>query len=556
MGSDISYDVPPFQRDYSWTEENWEELWLDILGLYDGSDSSGHYMGYLVLQSKDNKHFSIIDGQQRLTTLSILILSGLKIFQEYIAKKIDAISNDKRQLQFRSSYIGYTDPVSLVSRPKLSLNRNNNDFYQGYLVTLEKIPVRGINRSCLRLKRAFEFFKDKIDKSQFKDEKGEGLAKFIDTLVDKLFFTVIRVDDELNAFKVFETLNARGVRLSSTDLLKNYFFSLVSNFIYQQDKEFHLQKLEKDWATIVNNLGKDESFPEFLRTFWNSKNKIVRKAELFKVIKKNITTQADVFDLLAKLKYSSTVFIALQAPYEHTLWSENESKNIELLRLFNVRQPLPVLLACYEKFYEMKRTDFQKILQHIVNISFRYNVICNRNPSELENIYNTIAVSITKGEITSYDEVKSRLKLIAPSDHDFSAAFKEKILNTGSSRNKKVAKYILCEIEYRAKGVALQESSVTIEHILPENPSPDWSYISATQQELLCYRLGNMTLLEPDKNKKIGNASYQTKCTTYMTSTVSITSSIPTHHTEWNEKSIESRQAKLAKIACDIWKTD
>ena len=132
----------------------------------------------------------------------------------------------RRAEQLRASYIGYLDPVTLVSRSKLTLNRHDDSFYQNYLVPLERLPQRGLNASEQLLRRAFLWFKERI-KARTEDD-GTTVASFVDGAVDKLFFTVITVTDELNAFKVFETLNARGVRLSATDLLKNYLFSVVA----------------------------------------------------------------------------------------------------------------------------------------------------------------------------------------------------------------------------------------------------------------------------------------------------------------------------------------
>lgn len=136
---------------------------------------------------------------------------------------LDAENNVRRKEQLQNSYIGYLDPVSLVPCSKLELNRHNNRFYQTSLVPLVKLPQRGLNISGHQLRRAFNWFRERIRyRSGMTVASGRDLAEFLDRLVDKLFFTVITVIDELNAFKVLETLNARGVRLSSTDLLKNY----------------------------------------------------------------------------------------------------------------------------------------------------------------------------------------------------------------------------------------------------------------------------------------------------------------------------------------------
>ena len=139
LGNGLSYQIPLFQRDYSWQQEQWEDLWEDIDVAI--KEESTHYMGYLVIQSRDHKNFAVIDGQQRLTTLSLLVLAVLQALQELIDSGADADSNAKRQQQLRNAYIGYLDPVSLIPQSKLKLNSNNDDFYQHYLVPLARLQA-------------------------------------------------------------------------------------------------------------------------------------------------------------------------------------------------------------------------------------------------------------------------------------------------------------------------------------------------------------------------------------------------------------------------------
>ena len=110
------YKIPRFQRDYSWTLEQWEDLWTDILNTIEdpSQENDSHYMGYLVLQSTDDKTFEVIDGQQRLTTLTLIILAVIKNLQRLIDEKNEPEQNIQRINQIRQTYIGYLDPVSLV----------------------------------------------------------------------------------------------------------------------------------------------------------------------------------------------------------------------------------------------------------------------------------------------------------------------------------------------------------------------------------------------------------------------------------------------------------
>lgn len=554
LGNGLTYHVPPFQRDYSWGEDEWDDLWQDIVALFEEDGEPAHYMGYLVLQSSDNKHFDIIDGQQRLTTISVMILAGLSYLEDLIKADLDAEKNDIRKQNFQNSYIGYVDPVSLIPRSKLELNRHNNRFYQTYLVPLEKIPQRGLNASEHQLRKVFGWFKDRLKaRLGSQPDSGQNFAAFIDALVDKLFFTVITVTDELNAFKVFETLNARGVRLSATDLLKNYLFSLIST---ENIHETELRALEEQWEHIIGLLG-SESFPEFLRVFWNGYNKLVRKSDLFKTIRRQIEDRNKAFQLVRSLDRHAAIYAALRDPQD-PIWSADEKQALKQLLMFSVRQPLAMLLACHNQFFDRDRDAFTRITKAITVISFRYNVICNLQSHDQERLYNNIAVKVSDGTYNTYQQVLAALQSIYPDDRQFNAAFSEKELCTTYSRNKKIVRYILFEIERQRSGQALDFESATynIEHILPENPSEDWLWIEDAKQDRLIYRLGNMTPLETARNRDLANGSYETKREVYAQSDFQITRAIAEHYHTWDEAKIESRQKQLAKIATGIWRID
>lgn len=134
LGNGLIYQIPHFQRDYSWGEEEWEDLWIDILGTLPADGEPAHYMGYLVLQTANQRLFSVIDGQQRLTTMSLIVLAAMRILQRLNRSATSDGPNQQRLQQLRATYIGYLDPVTLTTRNKLSLNRNNDSYYRDYLV--------------------------------------------------------------------------------------------------------------------------------------------------------------------------------------------------------------------------------------------------------------------------------------------------------------------------------------------------------------------------------------------------------------------------------------
>jgi len=552
MGNGLTYRIPRFQRDYSWTQEEWEDLWLDILGAVKPGGESAHYMGYLVLQSDNEKAYDVIDGQQRLTTLALIVLAALKNLQSLIERNKDPENNKKRLEQIRQSYVGYLDPVTLVSRSKLTLNRNNDHYFQTYLVPLGHLPVRGFRASEQSLRKAFEWFDRQVAGLAAKAERDPGvaLAQFVEAMSDKLFFTVITVTDELNAYKVFETLNARGVRLSATDLLKNYLFSVLHS---DGRHEREMLSLENRWEKMVDRLG-SESFPDFLRVHWNSRHSFVRQTELFKTIRAKLQTRDAAFKLIREMEEDMDAYMALTQP-QASDWASDQKQHAADLRMYGVRQPLSLLLAARRSLADQ---DFGTILRACVTISFRYNVIGGQLTHEQERVYNDVAEGISLLELNTIQGILNALASVYPSDEVFKAAFAEKSLRATQSRNKRVLRHILCSLEQRLTGAALDvdSDSFNLEHILPENPEAGWEAFSEQELEPLTHRLGNITLLATSANKELGNAPYSVKRAAYADSQLGITKKIAEDNADWTPERLAARQKWMARQAAAIWRID
>lgn len=552
LGNGLTYCIPRFQRDYSWSEVEWEDLWADILETTRDGGEPAHYMGYLVLQSQNEKTFDVIDGQQRLTTLSIVVLATLRNLKKLIDNGADAERNKQRLDQLRQTYIGYLDPVTLVPRSKITLNRNNDNYYQTYLVPLEHLPQRGFRASEHLLRKASDWFEKKIEdyiKSTPQNDAGIRLASLIDVMSDRLFFTVITVTDELNAYKVFETLNARGVRLSATDLLKNYLFSVV----HSSDEHAHeMRKLEDRWESLVSRLA-EENFPDFLRMHWISRNNLVRQSELFKIIRSKVRTREEAFSLLRGLDEDMDTYLGLIKP-DLASWSKDTKYYANLLRLFSVRQPFPVLMAAKRILSD---SDFETLIRVFAHLSFRYNVISSLQTNEQERVYSTLASKISGGQITSLAQIIDGLKTLYVCDDAFKSAFEDKIFRTTQSRNKKIVKYILCELEYQKSGNKpdSDDNAFNIEHVLPENPSDgDWAEFTDEEFEAYVYRIGNMTLLNATQNREIQNYNYTQKRPVLSESQFQVTKELASDAEIWNPIAIATRQRKLAQLASGIWK--
>lgn len=548
IGNGRIYKVPLFQRDYSWQEENWEDLWQDILIVHNQPNSS-HYMGAIVLQNSGalDKEFTVIDGQQRLATLSIIAIAVIEKIKRLVERENNQGANQDRQEILRRTYLGDKDPRSLRYSSKLLLNENNNDFYQSNLINLRKpLNIRSLKKTNQLLWNAFQYFSTQLEKLEEVVRDGEKLAEFLANIVaQKLLFIQINVEDELNAYTVFETLNARGIELSSTDLLKNYLFSL---FRGPDD----LQEAQRQWRRIVSTVQMDK-FPEFLRYYLSLKQTRVRRERLFKFVREDVNSGKDAFDLLDQLENYSSLFIALGNSNDD-FWRDSPENRpyIRELELFRVKQAYPTLFAAYERF---SPENFTGLLKLVCVFSFRYTVISSLNPNDLESLYNRTAISIVSGEISNPRQVFEILRPVYVSDEKFFQDFCFFSIPTRGQK-KKLARYILLKLESDALGRPdISEDDFSIEHILPEAETDEWrKFFTDTQIEEMVYRIGNLTPLEPSLNRKIGNESFSIKKEKYHQSRYVLTQNILSE--EWTADSLASRQRQLAQRAKHIWRTD
>lgn len=548
LGNGKKFQVPLYQRDYSWSEDHWEDLWNDILNSYQGN--TVHYMGSVVLQNIDNKRYYIIDGQQRFATLSILILAIIRKIRMLAEQNIESSANIERSEILMNQYIGQKDPASLKYSSKLFLNENNDAFYQQRLLSFkEPIAYAKLSDSEKLLWNAYSFFLSKVNSYFSQESSGEKIAHFLNEIIgEHLMFIQIVVEDELNAYTVFETLNSRGLELTSTDLLKNYLFSLVAK------SETDLKQVRSQWKRIIDIVGLKE-FPVFLRQYLNSRMNLITKEYLFKAVKLMVKGGDQVFDLLDELEKNAYVYIALSTA-DDILWENDKEikEDIRALTLFRVTQCNPLLMMAYIK---LDISDFKKVLHAIIALSFRYNVIARLQTNEMEKVYNRASISLFKSENPTSRQVIENLRPIYLVDSDFKRYFEHKTMNTNNSTTRKIVRYILYAIEGQLSGgihTDFETDTGTIEHILPEAYTNEWAEVFSEEEfENSIYRLGNFTLLEAKKNNKEAAAkAFLEKREKYQDSRYALSKMIEA--LEWTPKMIDHRQVKLASLACGIWK--
>lgn len=546
------YVVPRYQRAFSWTEEEVETFWEDIMETKK-NEREEYFLGAIILKEDSQKgHFQIIDGQQRIILITILFAC---LRDKYYTGGF-GVGDLGRASRIQGDYIGRRDDHEGKTEYFLEINNQDKkyfrDYIQNYQSSEHKKPDWGLPESNKLIKKAYQMIEENISE-QLKglgvDEKKAFLAE-LEHIIGKRFILIeIQVKDEADAHLVFETLNDRGLELSISDLLKNYLYSKAG------DK---LDLVQQEWDNIRGVIIEFRTLNNFLRHYWNSSEDLVREKRLYKAFKKNLKTNQEVYSFVRNLREEAILYKNLINP-TNEFW-----KNSEIIRMLNnlatigVKTAYPLLLSGYLKLD--KKKEFKKLVDMCLKLSFRYGVICGLNPNELERKYSRLAIRLRSGQI-NLRQINKDLISISPKDEKFVRDFEQKEIKNG-----RTARYILREIiNHQSKGkdkiaelcVEEDPEKVNLEHIMPQSEEKWKKYIKEQKinHKNLINRIGNLTLLKGSKNIIISDGPFDIKRKEYKKSKIKITKNIA-EYKEWNEENINTRQKELAKIAGEVWKIE
>ena len=539
----LFYRVPVYQRDFAWTAEQVDVLWNDLVAAMLHQQSE-YFLGAVVLApASDEKSREIVDGQQRLTLLSMIFSA--------IAEEWQRRGDDKRATGVFRDFLGSEDRRTGDVIAKLALNENNDGVYQTLVLKRDKLPSaqrKTMSASNRLLEGAHSRIQDKLTE-WLKEARAadDRLLDFEEFLAGETNLIVIEVGDESDAFVIFETLNDRGLELAVSDLVKNYLFSLAGN---------NIDRFKRTWADMSLLLGSD-NLTAFLRYYWISEHELVRERELYRSLRSHIKTQGASRQFVDKLRRASDLYAALLNA-ENAYWSDfpaDVGNTLDALLLFKVTQYRPVALAAMEAW---KPAEIAKLLQMLMVLSFRYTVISGLATGALEPVYAEAAHLIRSGSAKSPAKVFAALKSVYVTDSRFAQDFAARMFNKAS-----IARYILSEINNLLendpeKQVAERAGRITLEHILPMNGGAEWkgAIPRGEDQDKYVECIGNLTLLEKGRNRGIANAGFKKKKSgAFAKSTLAINKQLM-KYSSWTSKEIGARSQHLADLAQKIWRID
>jgi len=562
------YSIPRHQRAYSWESDQIIQFLEDIFDVHKRQTESNalheYFFGPMVFYAKKTtdriKHFEVLDGQQRLAT-TCMFVAIIRDLLDKFGQTDDATDFHNRLYQKERPY-----------RPefwRITLGKKNEDYFNN-LVLKREDPVTKISKHKPdRYNEDLEFaYKTIFNRLQQELEKIGDKGTFLIELCENFLwsFKVIKIEvgSAANAYKIFETLNAEGLELTITDLLRNHILSES-----QRDEE---DKIADKFDNILENV-ENTAMDAYLRVHWLAHHEErPRKEELYKVISEEKKGKENVSEYVDSLIEFSKIYHGLMKPYgEDDVWWNDLAimRTLDYLKSLGSTVCYPVLLIGRKKY---DKKDFKELAENCLIWFFRSRTVAQTNASALEKFMVEVATKIRK-ENASVNEIRSVLTkdVTNPDDKKFKSLFTEL-----SIKSPQIQKYILLQIEKFASGVKDLEpiDKITVEHVLPRNlpEHSKWKKIfDDVDHKRLLHRLGNLTLLRKEENSSAQDADFEKKKTAaFSLSSISITKELtqdqvswnkdettqPDSIKIWNEETIIRRQKAFAEYAVKIWAFD
>lgn len=553
LNTSRQFIVPIFQRNYSWQKSQYEQLWFDILRASKFKEKQNHFIGSIVYIDMGTpagrpQQLLLIDGQQRLTTISILLCAIKDYVQKFnLETKLINLAKIKNQFLYNSDEID-------EDRYKLLLNVQDKETY----IKLIDNTIFTVNKPATNIIKCYEFFYERIE--DFIKQYGQ-----IDEIyagIFKLSLVSISLDkDSDNPQMIFESMNSTGKDLSQTDLLRNYLLMDLT-----PEKQTRLYKTY--WKPMEELFGEDiykndvNKFDYFIRDFLTLKSdtghicKINNVYENFKryYLDNNCEKFAVLKDLFTYAKYYACIDLLQENDDELKLyWQEFKKLDSHVV--------YPFLLKLYDDYscQILIKEDFKKILQVVISYLWR-RAICEIPTNSLSKTFATLYQAVDKD-----DYVNSVIKAFVfkssykrfPSDYEV----REK-LQTKDIYHFRLRKYLLEALEnyYHKEPIDLNTANYTIEHIMPQNIEHNLSWqqmLGENWQEvhsLYLHTLGNLTIT--GYNAEMSNKSFGEKVngeSGFKHSHLKLNESI-VQCDVWNKKAIQRRTNILTDIILKIWK--
>lgn len=556
------FTVPEYQRSYSWKSEQINEFLEDLYNIVHGQQADlHHFLGAMTMAKSptDKNAMDLIDGQQRMTTIFIILFI---ILEEYKSDRFSSkATNRANELYRRLAYLN--DDGDFVGS-RLILGKFNSDFFEEFIVKGHTCSENDRDQIVRNYRANHKFtqnqaiydayyqiktsIEERLDYCESDADAYEYLKALHIALYDYFEVVTMIVEDEADAFLIFETLNDRGLALSSVDLIKNKLFQVFAS----QPAEFDV--LKDDWETMCNNIDRKDDLKKFLLHFWRAKCDFTTQQSLYKTCRDYIKDHSyiECRAIVKDLKTYSVYYNGFCNPKGNYPWTNEKLKDL-LYVMNSLRYDLvrPLLLAAWIK-YQGDEKKLETAARLCLNFMIRYISILNNKPTTIEKDFSRWA----RDPGFSIEMLSTKFEEKAPS-----ADFREMLETISLPHTSPLTHYLLCV--YEAEGCGRKEiwtspgrNTNTVEHVLPQTVKPDtsdgqyWIDQLGSKEECDHYasKLGNYAFLTKKAQAKASNKAFDAKKAVYKTETDMKLTLELLKYSDWNAQNIEKRQKKMASV--------
>jgi uncharacterized protein with ParB-like and HNH nuclease domain len=543
------FQIPLFQRPYSWKKGNWETLWEDLMSLYRDEVKGFYFLGPVVTQSipgtaEGISPFIVIDGQQRLTTLTIL----LAVLRNYLKKSDREKAEEVYELYLINKF------------------KKNDDFYK----VLPTQDDREVYKSIIHSKKstdikkegqiydAYKFFDKELKKPVPDENISLDYGRFKTIILERLVFVNITSEESDNAYLIFESLNNKGEELTQADLVRNYIFMKLPS---EEREEIYKNKWLPLQESFKSNVGNKDYSDEFTNAFWFYLRKdgdAVNQKGVYQGIKRlfdssTMGVKAELEKLIRfadyyqRLKfYKTEPELRLRSWFHRFLRLDFTTCHIFLLNIYRDYEAKKLSLKEFEKILLYLESYF--VRRFFAGISTRsLGTVFNNLYREVQQANSDDLVDGLRTVLADYEKSK-----IWPDDDDFQQGIINRPVYSNNTSDR--VKLILERIEEYMTKERVDPQNITIEHIMPQKLTKEWQNMLGGKHKSIhkkwLHTLGNLTLT--GYNSELSNKSFKEKLAYLRASNLTLNQYFRDIDI-WNEEAIIRRAEYLADIAIEVW---
>lgn len=547
------FQIPRFQRPYSWEKDEVENFWNDVIN----ENADNYFIGSMVVYQAKKPYFGIVDGQQRLTTITLMLAA---IRNAFLAIGEEKLARGVHQ---------YVEKPNIDNEEEFVINAETSfPYLQDHIQSFQCFEIdcdAGVEEQ--NLKMAFELINQKLlqavpfamqtSQIELAFDSNLGPVQKLKSLRDKVLslkLVFIQLDSEEDAYLIFETLNARGRDLKSSDLVKNLLLKKI------KAANSKLDSAKESWNSLIkkfDDANGSDILDTFLLHYWLSAHGYTTDQKLFTEVSAYVSkNENNATQLLKNLNEIAIIYCKTLDP-QSVKWSQEELQvkdSLLALNLFKVKQQSSMVLALL-RAYAVKKISLRNLkaaLKKIEFFHFVFNAVTSqRSSGSIATTYSTYAIKMTasSGESETQSILSGLFDVLnkkLPSYEEFEVKFVSLAYLSNKTKNKGIVKYALTkQLGDQSNGLKIHLDNLTIEHLIPE------AGIKKGVSEEVVGNIGNLLLIESTINsEELGNKNPEDKIKLLNELNYPMKAAL-VYTNVWTEVEIQERAKEMAKLLYD-----